>query len=1473
MKGGHLNSLKALIVIIFAAALVLSLAPTPASAENVYFEDARVEQAVRDALAKPTGYITSSEMLGITHLYVYSSVYSSFSLNGLQHAVNLQVLSVEGGEVSDLMPLSGLTKLTELSLLDNDVQDITPLSGLTNLRVLDLGGNSINNLAPLSSLANLEVLLLDENEINDISALNNLTALKELDISWNELTTVAALVYNSGMGTGDTVDISYNLINLNDSFNADDINTLTGRGVTLNYQPQLRIPPEMNTSYTTTYSPLDITFVDDGYWQSSITGIELDEEALSPNNDYSIVNGKITVFGHNFPVQGTYEIDIFAEGYTNEFIIHDVIASNGPGTITGTVTNWVYNPMDGLNLHFHQDGQDIWSGVSGYTDFVGNYSVSGLVAGTTYVVTADRYGTLIDIGSMTFDLDSEEQSVITVLSGNMSVGESGQLMIVLPEPKIKGRLTKGGIGVPNAWVYYENTDPYYYPNSTGTGGTGSGHFSVRTDSDGNFGMGLKDGNYKVTNVNYRDDIAQMDKWLMLNYEFSVSGGVTSSPLNLQIPVPNVFGSVYGINNNTYVIIGFKEVTEGPNGSYTYGQNHYYADAFIDNSGKYNFEIYLPSGQYSIGLNNGTWIDLNGEYIHVSPQGLITASPENQLVTVINNNLKINVPVKNVTGVVTDSENNLLSDAWLTIKKMDTDPYDWKAYKWAGTDMNGSFELYLSNGNYIITEVWYNGNLKPLGQEFSVTGGVLNGGPLQVVIREDNVQGIVKINGKPINESVNIGIRKANASTYYGYYDYRWITTDKTGAFSFSLAPGEYEVYGVSTSTQWQELHNKTFTVETDGLLAEGESVMNGKLIIDITKNVSGTVYRGGTPLAYAWIYFKTGIKDTAGTQGYSYYYSQTDANGRFGLDLPPGSYVIDGISTTAEYISWSQEFTAPVADLAVIIPGINLQGSVLDENGTPLPYAWLTIAPLSALDSNGNITDYSAVKYFQTDSEGKYKGTVPPGTYKIYSVSTAEKYVQLSGYTFTITGQESEPLNITVSIPSDNVRGILYDDQNQPVANAWIEIRPQGWTDYSQSRWVSTDANGRFSLILDDAGSSKNYAVTGISYSTYDEQTGYYNYRWVVTEQVFTVNAGQVTVVTVKIPGNNLEGHIYSDEAKQNPVAWASIAVTKADANADDWNATQWIWANENGYFSTSLVPGEYKVTGIYTGKGWMQFTGETFTISDSKTILDIVLPAPNVTGTVYGEDGIPLANTGIQIKLANTGADGYYKYWWVQTDQDGNFELVLQAGDYVVDGVSTPQRWIILNKAFTVSSDNTAQNPANIDVRVPASNITGTVAGAWVNNEAWVAVKPVDAADNDWSQTVWAMTENGVFKFALTVGTQYEVTGYYGPTGWVELTGVTFTVTEDLQDIGDITGKLNVSGNVTIGGQPAAKVTVGIKRADSAETKWVQTDESGNYKIYLDDGSYTVTYVVTDTEWLPVTTNNTITVDGAPVTHDIALE
>ena len=172
-----------------------------------------------------------SNLTNLTYLDLDDNSISDIS--ALSNLTNLTYLSLDFNSISDISALSNLTNLEWLFLSFNSISDISALSNLTNLETLFLWDNDISDISALSNLTNLEWLFLSFNSISDISALSNLTNLETLDLRSNSISDISPLVANTGLGSGDEVNLKSNPLS-STSINTH-IPTLQRRGVTVEF--------------------------------------------------------------------------------------------------------------------------------------------------------------------------------------------------------------------------------------------------------------------------------------------------------------------------------------------------------------------------------------------------------------------------------------------------------------------------------------------------------------------------------------------------------------------------------------------------------------------------------------------------------------------------------------------------------------------------------------------------------------------------------------------------------------------------------------------------------------------------------------------------------------------------------------------------------------------------------------------------------------------------------------------------------------------------------------------------------------------------------------------------------------------------------------------------------------------------------------------------------------------------------------
>ena len=201
-------------------------------AMQVAIPDANLRAAIEAKLDKARGApITKDEMATLTRLEAWNA--NIRNLTGLEFATSLIELDLGSNSISDVSVLSDLTRLTELSLYSNSISDVSALSGLTRLIELSLYSNSISDVSALSGLTRLEILNLNSNSISDVSGLSGLTRLGILYLYANNVSGLAPLVANTGLGSGDLVDMRGNPLSATSI--STHIPALLSRGVNVRF--------------------------------------------------------------------------------------------------------------------------------------------------------------------------------------------------------------------------------------------------------------------------------------------------------------------------------------------------------------------------------------------------------------------------------------------------------------------------------------------------------------------------------------------------------------------------------------------------------------------------------------------------------------------------------------------------------------------------------------------------------------------------------------------------------------------------------------------------------------------------------------------------------------------------------------------------------------------------------------------------------------------------------------------------------------------------------------------------------------------------------------------------------------------------------------------------------------------------------------------------------------------------------------
>ena len=127
------------------------------------------------------------------HFWHYPINPTNLNLRPLASLINLEVLSLEGHWISDIRPLVGLKNLHRLALTNNQINDTSPLTALTELWQLWIAGNLVTDLTPLSGM-NLRDLNISNNPITDVRPLATLINLEVLFLENTQVSDISPLV-------------------------------------------------------------------------------------------------------------------------------------------------------------------------------------------------------------------------------------------------------------------------------------------------------------------------------------------------------------------------------------------------------------------------------------------------------------------------------------------------------------------------------------------------------------------------------------------------------------------------------------------------------------------------------------------------------------------------------------------------------------------------------------------------------------------------------------------------------------------------------------------------------------------------------------------------------------------------------------------------------------------------------------------------------------------------------------------------------------------------------------------------------------------------------------------------------------------------------------------------------------------------------------------------------------------------------
>ena len=148
-----INTLQNFFIALFFTASIGFL-----SAQEVSIPDPGLEAAVRNALQKPAGPLTSQDLHSLT------------------------ILDATSRGITNIAGLEAASHLTILDLFNNQLANFELPVGMTNLTILDVGFNALTNFSLPDGLSKLDTLFLEDNRLRNFTLPEGLSALTQLEI-------------------------------------------------------------------------------------------------------------------------------------------------------------------------------------------------------------------------------------------------------------------------------------------------------------------------------------------------------------------------------------------------------------------------------------------------------------------------------------------------------------------------------------------------------------------------------------------------------------------------------------------------------------------------------------------------------------------------------------------------------------------------------------------------------------------------------------------------------------------------------------------------------------------------------------------------------------------------------------------------------------------------------------------------------------------------------------------------------------------------------------------------------------------------------------------------------------------------------------------------------------------------------------------------------------------------------------------
>ncbi len=1270
----------------------------------------------------------------------------------------------------------------------------------------------------------------------------------------------------------------------------------------------IEFPPPTVTGTITDYTgaPLDEVYVElkgaNGHYETITDANGVFNMAVNVAGDYSLI-----VVRSDWDSEGPGQLFVNETGFDNLSITESEITQIGAGTLDAVDMGTTALPPATMVVQFRVGesdvGYDAYSGImitqaAGTGEEPPEFEVSSRTGGfNLYLPDGDYSIEEFDFNDMYVELDPTLDFNIPATASPYYIDLNDYYNAVITV------LDESGQPLEGYRVEVENEFNWWYQNAV-TNASGDAFFNFDVPTDGTDAM------IHVVGYEYKDkwyDLYDQNLWMNVNNTHS---GTNKAELTITVQKPNFSGTVY-YDGETQIKNGHLDI-RWKSDSGTMMDEWY--NIWINESGDFTFAL-PKAGTYIIesaganyaGMENMdlSWFEINKAIDVVDVGGVLTVV-EAGTTTPIDMPMTITKAQPNFAGHLYKSGSTpyLASvDATefyvsMIVQQTGVDPilleYEpWNYEYYVEVKQDGYFEANLdaSNGYQVVgvqtSRGWF---------EFSTPVPVtLSEASLSTITAPTpNFNGVIaEFDGTPIT-GINYGrveVEKADGTLWTG------ADIDDAGNFGLALENGaEYVI-----REYWYD------TEETTGVYT------NHYVRLDRTVTVgTGT---SDLTLAPNFMITLSTSSDLMGipTQGTQEYDDFLMYNNYFNANIRPVLTSAD-FETVAKY----QDYLNNPWNY-----GLWVEGKYDAASGNVAFYTYLDPGTYELMDVNGMYLNLEIGEEFTVNGASSSSN--------LNYETSPDRYTMDVLYETNVTGT------------------ILESGQAVPYAWVNFMRTDVAWDDYTTSMWygTKTNANGEFALNLPgdeqsgpdgDDETTADYRLEGYNTEGYWEGYQWIPGKWTPVGYRFQINSsGDLTDTSGNLLSEisitpNVTGKVYKyfkdyDNAAdfieaapsigdqvQAKQAWLTIwPYDTSDPNYEipweDWDKSIWTETDpDTGLFSLMLEPGDYIVADASMNNFW--FNPETvFTVDSSGTLVDVAGDAvesgvlivkpetPNFSGIAYTDSSktTPLKWGWMMARPAGADDDDWESYKWINTDQSGYFEMKLSDGAWKIQEMGNYTTWSRVNIPFTVNGSTVTSSVAGlvsggqIYVYPPEPNLQGYLenkSGAQVYANAWLTIKPADASEYEWENSIWteyALQSDGTtyrFKENIEPG-DYKVVEVGGYDFFYQ-TDVRFTVNAD----GSI-ASTSLDGDLLVVAPPQPNLTgqvygdtdndgsaddlvsngwLGIARYENGVqvtmegeaipsteykdewsnmywqfTRWTETNSNGKYEMKLSAGTYRI--------------------------------